>query len=1161
MVRSVIQSQKEGVSINTFHSEYRSLCGEYIPLAKLGYSKLEDFLRSIPSVVCLKYCGNELKCFAVASKDTFHIAELVAKQKSSKKSGRSQVVNCKMRFKPYNPYMFHVRPTPSLRQPRPGFSSGRSAPGDYRQLDPKLRAMTPLDRRLPESQLPVKEKTVPDRKEKLLENTKKHGEVTSFQAFRPTPPSNEYDVALEQSRITQLLKKYSSGVWMSKVADIYRTMFNQRLVSQVLRDIGKWTHICVIENHSTINRTDQLIYPPLLPVPLSSSPPVLPVNVGTTTFPPKKCPSPPEQKCPSHVDAAPPKSRVPSKSILAKPTFIFPPQPAVGVVSKDVSASVTFPNPANSPALAHKMPQSVHQEYEENNNLPVSFINSKNKAWPFSPTWTSIGSNNISPLSKVASSPHPNPSQPSVVVPDNVRRKIEDLLSKYSMGLWAHALPKLFMDAYKTQFPDYILDNLSLLLHFCCVEYTSTHDKRKAILYKLIDTGKNSIQRNRGGLLPSGLEVIAPIVPLTLDLPSEQFPSVLVTEAKSSNAVTIRYVGEKYSDAQEAMEETMASFYGRSSPTNTLSNLSVGQLVAVRGGEEGEELARAQIMEIISSSKVKVYYMDYGFSLETSTSNLLRLHQDFASLPFQATNVRLAGLEAFSSDPLLLSSLEKMAVDKILLMETLEHSEQDKTPLVVLYDTSQDVDININSVCLKTLQDGAMNNPLQVGVTYPDVCVTHVCADGVVYCQLPSQGMTKLSRLLKEAEAFFTSQMTSECLVSKPFPGKFCLARYRGKWARVEIISLHSNRVIKIFFPDVGVPATIEVTDLREIPTLLLKDLTLIPPQAVKCRLADLTVPEGDWSPGAVLRVKEAAQSSKDCKMKVVKIDQHKGDRLVHMYLFAGVDSQELHDSVNHQLTKPDFGQKVATQNGSNTGAVERRDNATLSSNPRRPAATVSTQPLSRGQDVAAIKAETPSLSMPSPLELPQPGHNMDVFVPVACHPGYFVVQRLEDLYKLTVMTEEMMLYYDHMEKSNAVVSVEKGAVYAAKIERSWHRVQVKGILTNGLVSVYELDHGKHELVRSTVIQPLISDFRQLPFQAIAAQLAGVKHGQWSEEASMLFRNNVENRALVAQVESVQEMPEDKDVPWERRLTVYLVDTSFEDEDLWIHRIMADVKL
>ena len=55
----------------------------------------------------------------------------------------------------------------------------------------------------------------------------------------------------------------------------------------------------------------------------------------------------------------------------------------------------------------------------------------------------------------------------------------------------------------------------------------------------------------------------------------------------------------------------------------------------------------------------------------------------------------------------------------------------------------------------------------------------------------------------------------------------------------------------------------------------------------------------------------------------------------------------------------------------------------------------------------------------------------------------------------------------------------------------SWHRVQVKNILANGLVSVYELDYGKHEHINSKLIRPLIEEFRQLPFQAVTAQLAG----------------------------------------------------------------------
>lgn len=44
----------------------------------------------------------------------------------------------------------------------------------------------------------------------------------------------------------------------------------------------------------------------------------------------------------------------------------------------------------------------------------------------------------------------------------------------------------------------------------------------------------------RGHCLPSGVEVVSPVMPSHLVLPSEQYPSVLITEAKGSNAVTIR---------------------------------------------------------------------------------------------------------------------------------------------------------------------------------------------------------------------------------------------------------------------------------------------------------------------------------------------------------------------------------------------------------------------------------------------------------------------------------------------------------------------------------------------------------------------------------------------------------------------------------------------
>uniref|UniRef100_A0A3Q2EDN3 Tudor domain-containing protein 7A-like n=1 Tax=Cyprinodon variegatus TaxID=28743 RepID=A0A3Q2EDN3_CYPVA len=962
ILRAVLQSSKTGVPLSRLQSDYRSLSGEFIPLGKLGFSKLEDFLRSIPSVVRLENSMGQLRCFAVVCDDTAGIAQLVARQRSSKKSGSSQVVNCKMRYKPFNPYMVNGM--------RPLFSSSS---GCSVALDP-------------------------------------------------------YDVEMVQSRVKQLLESCPYGVWMSKLPSKYNEMFCQKLHPQALVDLERWPHVCMVEKACITNHSDRLIYPPL----------------------PSKSPTSP--------------------------------------------ANLTLRSPAPNPALPSRLPHCTVSAKDncERSILPTDTPCRKTRS--LAPTWpasTSSASSllqadrDVLPLLKATFS-SPSASAPTsplkpcpVALSDEVRQKLKDLLSKCSQGLWADALPKCFMDVYKMPFPEEILDNLSVLCGVCTVEYPFPQNKKK-----VRDVVVFSCQQTRNNPLPSGLETLGPVVPPPLTHPTEHCPSVLVTEANNTTAITIRYVGDNYSNAQKTMEDMMQTFYSQNSRRHPVSNPEVGQLVAVKV-EEGDEMARAQVMEVMTSNMVKVFYMDYGFSVETSRDTLLQLHRDFLSLPFQATNVSLAGLEAVSSHPKVLSTLGSVAVEKILRMETLRPCQQNEMPTVVLYDTSQDEDVNINSMCLKVLQDDTMNNPLRENVVYKDVQVSSVCADGSIFCQLPSRGTVRLTKLLEGMEAFFASQNTSESLVFRPFSGMFCVASYKGQWARAEITYVRDNRVLDILFIDLGIPATVIFMDVRGVPRHFLKDFVIIPPQAIKCRLADLPIPEEGWSHEDLLLLKETVVGAKELKMKVGLVMALKNCGATTAFFLT-------FKSMPHNVFFLSF----------------------------------------------------------------QPGQNMDVFVPVACHPGYFVVQPWQDLHKLVVLMGEMALYYNQSRSISKMPPIQKGHVYAAKFDKNWHRVQVKGILTNGLVSVYDLDYGKHELVPRTLIQPLIEEFRQLPFQAITAQLAGVTQRQWSEEAAVMFRSHVEKRALVAQVESVQDVSEAESELSERRLTLYLVDTSFE-EDVWIHNLMT----
>ncbi|CAL8333172.1 unnamed protein product [Lota lota] len=1207
MLRSVLLSSKEGVPIGRLQTDYRSLCGEQIPHRRLGYPGLEDFLRSIPSVVRLEHRMGEMRCFAAVCKETRHISEMVARQRTSKKSGCSQLVNCRMRSKPSNPYMLNVKPRSCLRQPSLGGSSGwlsarpqhyfghgrLSASADYRYLSSSS------------SPCPVSE--APPQQASL----------------RPYWPE-VYNPELVQRRLSDVLSKHCSGLWLSKLPGVYLEMFSQTIPPQALHQLDTWTHICLVENLNSTNRTDRLLYPPLHPKPTpdrpsvypSTLPSLKPASPSTLTSPKPAFPSTlPSPKLASPSTTSSPKPSLPSTIYTSlpspKPAFLFTSLPSPKPSSSFSSfTSLPSPNPSSSFTSSPSLP-SPKESSTSFTSLPSLRPASPSNSFTMSKQPSVLGPAPVSPGSPLTSPtflfPPPSAESSPVKVSASLRSpsdtpgsapnmltavsnasgsahtspavctlspelqvRLRELLSKYTHGLWIHALPKLFLDTYKMAFPEAILAQLSQLQDVCCVEYPIPHDRSKAIVY---EQRKAESQRAEPCCAPppaSGVQVLGVQALPSLTLPTEQYPSVLVADAQGSNRVTVRYVGEDYSKAQESMENAMLAFYTQSPSPDTVSSPAIGQLAAVIG-EAGDELARVQVIEVMTSDKIKVYYVDYGFSMEVSSSSLFVLHQDFLALPFQAITVQLAGLEAWSSKPVVLSVLDRLAVGRIMLMETVEACHQGETPpLVVLYDTSQDDDLNINVACRKALQDSAAQDhaPLIVSSRYQDVWVTNVSSDGTLSCQLPCRGRSSLSGLLAQIETFFSSQVTSECLVSQPFSGKLCLARHSGKWSRAEISNLHGSRVMDILFIDLGVSSSVEVTELREFPPPFLTDLTVIPAQAMRCVLADLDRPSGAWSPAALLWIRQTVLNT-PCSMKVEEVQQSSDGAVVQVSLFFGSEDQE-EQSLNQQLARSGLlGQRQEEQNnhqllqdaGDLSSLVEKLSLNGPSVSPMLPQAQPEAgDSLCKLAPVKLPPVGQKHLLMPPLVKLPQAGQNMDVYVPVACHPGHFVVLPWQDMNKLVVLMGEMVLYYNQSQTSSTTPLLHKEHVYAAKVDNDWHRVLLKGVLSTGLVSVYELDYGRYELVSSSQLRPLIPEFRQLPFQAVTAQLAGVPHGGWSEEASMVFRNHVEKHALVAQVESVHEGSEaGSGEVSERRLTVFLVDTSEEDNDVWIHNIMIDL--
>ncbi|XP_051875518.1 tudor domain-containing protein 7-like isoform X2 [Pristis pectinata] len=1125
MLRAVLQSSKDGVAFTKLQGEYKQLTGEVIPHKQLGFPTLENYLKSIPSVVKFGVNKNgEMVCFATINNEIAHIAKLVARQRSPKKRhGGQTLVNSQLRLKRALPATQVGKPKETLRQPdcsnQPGKGTRRtnsvtrgrgsiqgtktglgrevlsdskvhapaSAPKDASIRKPLSVAVNRSEKR-PAMTFPPrfqKELQVHLGKNISSEQNAVWSDAVDTGKYDSSALQSNYNSELVQSRLKEIMCKYTNGIWFSKLPQLYRKMFNEDLQQDVLKQLEHWTHVCTVEKSGSSNLAELLLYPP--------------------------------------------------KSGQQQRKLVF-----------------------NQKSTDKKQEPSV--------------------------------------TNKTVAQGRKSVAAKSLVAKDTeVKQKITQLLQKYTSGLWANALPKLFEETYKMQFPQNILDDLDCLSDICSVDYAVSGDRKKAILYaKTIKTdeqnakpketlspvvtptalvkpepkevineertdvglhsNKTCLKTEQLALTENEVTQIADEftescsmqpAPPPLCIPADQFPSVLVVELHNTVEAVIRYIGPEYSGALEQMEDSMKEYYTYTVDLMPLSSPNVGQLVAVSAEEDS--WLRAQIVAV-EAEKAKVFFVDHGFNEVVDKAKLYKLDRRFCSLSFQAAKCKLAGLEAFCKEPCVLESFELLASGKILLMEILERSE---VPLVLLYDTSGDDDFNINTACLKALYDKTLELNLKENGVYLNVVVTNVCSDGTIYCQVPSKGWTQLNALLDKVEQYFNyRQLTSEYFVSLPFCGKRCLARWRGKWARVEITNVHGTRVVDIIFLDTGMVASVAVSELREIPPPLLQDSVSIPPQAIKCCLADLTFNIGMWTPDAVLWLRDTVLNCSDCSIKIVKVDDAKG--LVHIYLFTSKNFPNPERSINHKITNADLWKHrkdvYLGVERSSTGFPSNKGDANIASE-------FETKGPVKDFGIAPIKMVAPHIihnALPSPFVLPQPGEHMDVFISVACHPGHFVFQPWQELYKLEVLMEEMVLYYNSTEWQS--VSVEKNKIFVAQLDNKWYRVLVKGILTNGLVSVYQLDYGRHELVSCRKVQTLVPQFRQLPFQAITAQLAGVKCEQWSEEASIVFRNHVERKPLVAQIQTVQGSAN----PWDRKVVTYLVDTSLPDTDIWIHDLLTE---
>ncbi|CAL8284249.1 unnamed protein product [Merluccius merluccius] len=184
-----------------------------------------------------------------------------------------------------------------------------------------------------------------------------------------------------------------------------------------------------------------------------------------------------------------------------------------------------------------------------------------------------------------------------------------------------------------------------------------------------------------------------------LSFQPDEHLEVYVSASESPSHFWIQILGVRSLQLDKLTEE-MSRLYATVTPTeHTVESVVVGDIVAAPYRDHGT-WNRARVLGLLGSGLVDLYYVDFGDNQELPKDSLRSMRSDFLSLPFQAIECSLAGVqpadEAWTDAAL--DDFDKLtycAEWRPLRAKlcSYSHSEVCTWPSIKLYDNSQAVDL------------------------------------------------------------------------------------------------------------------------------------------------------------------------------------------------------------------------------------------------------------------------------------------------------------------------------------------------------------------------------------------------------------------------------------------------------------------------------------
>ncbi|XP_017881985.1 tudor domain-containing protein 7A-like [Ceratina calcarata] len=1190
-VRACLLTSKGSVAIDNLNRDYRMLIDENIPFRTLGFQSLVGFLRTIPSIKLIDR-GNTHYVEAIPTEESAHITKLIARQKTSSKKNKKLV-------RSQGPLSF--------RQPMQ--RNTRSVNNDGSNMYSKMGARNPLSvsfgttvthqynerpkfmptnyttpasapsTRLKERQvnaLPVSNQSVKDPRQDLQAKSNVKA-ITPVISQKPKTVNNNAEVYHKKAsnisdrlNVTPNLDKLIQSLHMNIPSSQQSHVLSPLSPGQLIAEC-KSTHQQQLMNSQPQPLMDINVKPPINthqqplinsqpqlltsgnqkpsinshPKPLTNPhQPILmnpqfqqrlPMNLSQFQQPPINSPqlqqsqinSPQYQRSPvnSVQLQQPPNDSLPSLRMNAQP-----------VVPK--SQSVDPREELKRRAIALNLPEPVYQI------LPMTIKRAKHLAvfakvkvgqydygsYPEEARTEDeaqkIAANNaLLDLTEKYGLPY---SLTETKDKDLIKKRILSIIDAHPSGIFMHQIPVY----YKKEYQEILPVNWEKDIEKCPEIVLEKGADNSIILRRFVSSPEKIRHVPPSKVDKVQLNPIGIAVPEKLELPESRYFSATVNCVVSTTEIWIRIIDDSYSDPFFALITEMSQCYSKVQQPTKPQAIKTGNYYAVYVDDSWHRV-RCVDFDATTGDTI-VSFIDHGDEDVYHYSKLYPLDKKYCVFPAQAVRVSLSDLEDFSDYDSIVDQMENLLLGRSLYVEIISRDgdKDEPTATVIFYDTNGQEDVDVNAQLFSYLSETVLVAPkLNAGGQVSKVFISHVEPSGEVYVQVQSENMKLLISLLNRLiSTKINSEDKKNSIVSRIGVSRTYFVSVDNNWYRGKIIDVVSNDQFRVFLIDYGKTVITSITNLLDL-RILSQILADYPPQAIKVHLHNID--KSMFNEKMVTKLVELAPEGEPLLLKIVTIED--GTPVVEM--FRRIQPSNMLVSLNNTLA---LEEELIKTNGDGNNNVK---------------------PRKRIERMNSKLADNENGDYRLSLKPPKIGairDYFDVHVTMAAHPGNFTVQPYDDkqaLQSLMKQLQKACKVYNGPTPSPE--SIQKDKLYAAQHDdNNWYRVCVSSVMNDNMVSVYFCDFGNVSVLELDKLQPLKSEFFDLPYQAIKARLVGIRpiNGDWSAEDSFLFQKLVVNKSFVS---VVVESAHDELSPAETILGLKLIDVT-TNKDIYIDKILVD---